>query len=102
MSPMKGFVPMDNNLPETIPYIVHESEMSRLERTVKRLFILCLVLIIVAVGTNAYWIWYELSYEDIVVTQEAETDSGTIHLNGTGTGDIYDNGFEQSDEASSK
>ena len=76
MSIAKGSVPMENNLPETIPYVVHESEMSRLERTVKRLFILCLVLIIVAVGTNAYWIWYESQWQDEVITQEIRQDSG--------------------------
>lgn len=57
-------------LPENIPFVVHEAEVARLERTIKRLFILCLVLIAVAVGTNIFWIHYEMQFEDIVVTQE--------------------------------
>lgn len=96
MSIAKGSVPMENNLPETIPYVVHESEMSRLERTVKRLFILCLVLIIVAVATNAYWIWYESQFEDVstTVTQDLDSSLGGnaiiydgVHINGESTTD---------------
>jgi preprotein translocase subunit YajC len=30
--------------PDNIPYIVHESQMSRMERTIKRLWILCIVI----------------------------------------------------------
>lgn len=66
----------NSNLPETIPYMVHEGDVARLERTIKRLFILCVLLIIVAVGTNAYWIWYENQWQDEVITQEIQQDSG--------------------------
>lgn len=54
----------------TIQYYVHEAIMARMERTIKRLWILCIMLIILFVGTNGYWIWYESQFEDIVVTQE--------------------------------
>lgn len=53
-----------------IPYIAFESATSRQERTIKRLWILCLVLIVALLGTNAGWIYYENSFEDVVVTQE--------------------------------
>ncbi len=53
-----------------IPYIAFESATSRQERTIKRLWILCLVLIIALLGTNAGWIYYENQFEDVVVTQE--------------------------------
>jgi len=53
-----------------VPYIVHESIMARMERTIRRLWILCIVLIILLAGTNAAWIVYENSFEDIVVTQD--------------------------------
>ena len=74
----------------TVPYLVHEGVLARMERTIKRLWILCIVLIVLFVGTNAGWLYYESSYEEVVVTQEAENDSGSIHLNGTGSGNIYD------------
>ncbi len=61
----------DNYMDEKmIPYIAFESATSRQERTIKRLWILCLVLIIALLGTNAGWIYYENQFEDVVVTQE--------------------------------
>lgn len=61
-----------------IPYFVYESALARMERTVKRLFVLCLVLIAVAVVTNILWIRYENQFEDVVTTQEItqDVDSG--------------------------
>lgn len=53
-----------------VPYIVHESIMARMERMIKRLWILCILLVLLLVGTNAAWIVYENSFEDIVVTQD--------------------------------
>lgn len=53
-----------------IPFIAFESATARQERTIKRLWILCLVLIIALLGTNAGWIYYENQFEDVVVTQE--------------------------------
>lgn len=41
--------------PETIPYIVHEDHMVRQERTIRRLWILCIIIFIALVGTNAGW-----------------------------------------------
>lgn len=53
-----------------IPYIAFESATARQERTIKRLWILCLVLIVALLGTNAGWIYWESQWEDVVVTQE--------------------------------
>lgn len=79
---------MDDN--KMIPYIAFESATSRQERTIKRLWILCLVLIIALIGTNAGWIYYESSFEDVVVTQEATADgSSDINLQNVG-GDYYE------------
>ena len=38
------------------------------------------------VASNAFWIWYDKQYEDVVttITQEAENDGGNITMNGTG------------------
>ena len=80
-----------NDLPETVPYLVHESDAARLERANKRLFILCILLVIIAVGSNIYWLYYESQFEDVTttVTQDIDTgDSGTatindgVHING--------------------
>lgn len=56
--------------PETIPYIVHESALARAERTIKRLWVLTIILLVLLVGTNAAWLWYEYQMEDIVITQD--------------------------------
>lgn len=55
---------------EPVSYYVHEEMMARQERTIKRVWILCIILIIALIGTNAGWIYYENSFEDTVVTQE--------------------------------
>lgn len=84
---------MENKAPETIPYIVHESHVARLERTIKRLWILCIIIFLALVGTNAYWIWYESQFEEEVITQEmtqdVDTGDGDATVNGAVTGIDY-------------
>lgn len=58
------------NAPESVPYIVHESSISRMERTIKRLWITILTLIFLLVCSNCVWIWYENQFEDIEIVQE--------------------------------
>lgn len=74
-----------------IPYIAFESATSRQERTIKRLWILCLVLIIALLGTNAGWIYWEKQFEEVVVTQDVDaTADGDSDLNlNTIGGDFY-------------
>lgn len=72
---------------DQVPYLVYESEMARLERIIKRLWITILVLIILLAGSNAAWIWYESQWTDEVtsVTQEAYSDSkGPVLVNNGG------------------
>lgn len=59
---------MDNN--KDIPYIAYEAAMSRFERINKRLWIMCIILIVLLVSSNVIWIIYENSFEEVVVTQE--------------------------------
>ena len=87
---------MDNKY---IPFIAFESATSRQERTIKRLWILCLVLIIALLGTNAGWLYYETSFDEVSVTQEVEATAdgnGDLNLNTVG-GDYY--GGESKSEA---
>ena len=73
--------------PANVPYIVHESDMSRLERQLKRLWIVVLVLIFLLVGSNCAWLWYESQFETVETIQEViqEADNGENHFIG---GDI--------------
>lgn len=73
--------------PQTVPYIVHESDMSRLERQLKRLWIVILVLIFMLVGSNCAWLWYESQFQVVEETViEAEQDGSGINI--VGGGDI--------------
>ena len=43
---------------EIVSYYVFEGEMTRLERVIRRLWILCLVLLIALLSTNIAWVYY--------------------------------------------
>lgn len=67
---------------------LHEMYLASLERTIRRLWILCIILVFLLVGSNVCWIVYENSFEDMTqtVTQESEGDNATNHFIG---GDSY-------------
>ena len=75
---------MGNEEIKVIPWIAHESEVARLERTIKRLWILCIIIFVALVVTNAGWIWYEASFEDTFVSQDIDTGNGAAVVSGTG------------------
>ena len=72
--------------PKDVPYIVHECAVARLERVIKRLWVLVLALIILLCASNAAWIWYESQFEEVRIEQENE--SGYNNFIGN-DGDIY-------------
>lgn len=61
---------------EPVPYIVHESAMARNERTIKRLWILLILVISLLVVTNCAWIVYESQFTDEVITVDQESETG--------------------------
>lgn len=71
-----------------IPYIVHEADMARMERTNKRAWILSIILIVIIITTNAGWLWYEsqFDYYQTEITQENENGYNNYIGN---DGDIY-------------
>ena len=81
---------MEENI-ATIPYIVHESEVSRLERVNKRFFTLIVVLALMLFVSNGIWIWYESQFQDEVITVESTTDAGGTAI-ANATGEVYYNG----------
>ena len=74
--------------PESVPYIVHESAMARAERTAKRLWITILTLIFLLVGSNCLWLYYEMSFEDVVTTTTIEAEQDGAAVNIVGGGDV--------------
>jgi len=66
---------------DTVPYIVYESSMARAERTIKRLWILALVIVFLLVASNIGWLIYESQFETITETMQEvwqEADSGGL------------------------
>ena len=59
-----------NNAPASVPYVVHESAMARAERQTKSLVWVIVLLIVLLVGTNAGWLWYESTMETVIETTE--------------------------------
>lgn len=72
---------------EPIPFMVHEGMMARLERANKRLWIFIIVLLVLFVGTNAAWMYYENQFEDQYVEQDVDTGSGDAII--AGIGDVH-------------
>jgi hypothetical protein len=69
---------------EPVPYIVHESAMARQERTIKRLWILLILVISLLVATNGVWIWYESQFVEESVWQEVDTGESDAYVAGIG------------------
>lgn len=77
---------------KTIPYYAHEGIVARMERMNRRLWILCIVLIVLLAVTNGAWLYYNSQFEDAVtsseITQEVNSGSGDavindgVHVNG--------------------
>ena len=59
--------------PASVPYVVHESAMARAERRTKALVWVIVLLIVLLVGTNAGWLWYESTMETVIETTETVT-----------------------------
>ena len=77
--------------PKDVPYIVHEGAVARLERVIKRMWVLVLALIILLCASNAAWIWYCNQLETVEsweITQENE--GGNTNYIGN-DGDITNN-----------
>ena len=70
-----------------------EAMMARMDRIIKRLWIVILLLIVLLVASNCAWLYYESQYEtDTVTTQTVEQSTNTndgdatindgVHING--------------------
>jgi len=89
---------MEENTKEvaTIPYFAHESEMARMERQIKRLWIVLIMTIVFLVASNAAWIYYESQIDEITITAEQSAD-GQSNNYAIG-GDLYGSSSEGNDQ----
>lgn len=81
--------------PESVPYIVHESSMARMERQIKRLWIAVIVAVVLLFASSAIFTYACLQYD--YASYEAITDDGgDANIIGN-DGDIY-NGYGEIEE----
>ena len=65
-----------NEEKKSVPYIVYESAMARTERSAKRMWAVIILLIVLLVGTNVTWLWYESQFETITTEVIQENADG--------------------------
>lgn len=73
---------------QPVPYVVFEGEMTRRERTERRLWIVIILQIVIMSLMVAFYVWHESQYTDEIITQEVtqDADNGTNQFVG---GDYY-------------
>lgn len=55
-----------------------------LERTIQRMWVALMLVVVLLVGSNAAWIWYEIQWEDVRVSQDVDTGDGAAFVAGIG------------------
>ena len=82
--------------PKDVPYIVHEGAVARLERVIKRLWKLVILLIILLVASLSALIWWESQYQTIETTITQENEEGYNNYIGN-DGDIVNGNADDQD-----
>ena len=87
---------MDKVDERSISSIDHQYDMARLERIIRRLWIIIIVLLILFAGTNALWIyeWNQYDYSGIVVDSD---DGGNANYLQAGANGVINNGESDSE-----
>lgn len=62
----------ENDRPESVPYIVHEGAMARMERALKRTTIALVVAIVLLFASNIAWLVYESQFDTYYYAQDGE------------------------------
>lgn len=75
---------MDEQMNKQVSYLEFESSQARMERINRRLWVLCLVLIVSLLGTNGAWLYYESQFTDTEVSQDIDTGQGDATVIGIG------------------
>ena len=70
-----------NSTPASVPYVVHESAMARAERHTKALVWVIVLLIVLLVGSNGAWLWYENQFEVVEETTTTITQDNADGYN---------------------
>lgn len=89
---------MDSN--NQVPYIVHEGIVARMERTIRRLWLLCIIVFVAFVVSNALWIYYESQWE--VVQETTSTTNQEVNQDSSFGGNSFIGGDYYYGQADSK
>ena len=82
----------------SVSFVAFESMKATMERTIRRLWILTIILVLLLFGSNAAWLHYENSFADEVTetyNSQVDGDGGLAIVNRDGsvsyggTGDLY-------------
>ena len=82
--------------PKDVPYNAYEVALARLDRVIKRMWVLVLSLIILLVASNGAWIWWESQYQTIETTITQENADGYNNYIGN-DGDIVNGNADDQD-----
>lgn len=83
----------NTELQTNIPYVAHESAMSRADRQNKRLWIVIILLVFLLVTSNCVWLWYESQFETVSQIKEYDAsadDGGNAVINDDGSVELND------------
>lgn len=84
-----------------ISLYTHEAETARLERIIKRLWILAIIIFAALIVTNVAWIYYESQWEAVEETTETVTQDVRSHGNSetvvAGIGDAFNGDTRKAD-----
>ena len=80
---------------EKVPYIAHEAEVARLERTIKRLTVIIILAVALIFASNAMWLYFFNQY-DIVGEDYSYTQDG-LGVNIIGAYNEVNDGAEAND-----
>ena len=70
---------------DPVEFTVYETAQARADRRFRLMWLLIVIMFVALMGTNAGWIVYESTYEDIVMTETTQDGEG---VNIIGTGDV--------------
>jgi cell division septal protein FtsQ len=81
-------------------YLSHEADMARMERIIRRLWILLIIIFVLYAASNLVWVIYEMGYQNVdttvqTVEQQADNDSNVYFAGG----DMYGGQTESENNA---
>lgn len=81
-------------------HLSHEADMARMERIIRRLWILLIIIFALFAASNFAWVIYEMGYQNVdttvqTVEQQADNDSNVYFAGG----DVYGSQTESENNA---